>query len=289
MQKVQHFSCLFRHYAKHNGLRKEDLVFSFVDELIPDQQPETVHLMPDDRIYVEHRKVVKAEESARLDPMQFQEQFRSLLTASSDNHSDITFSVGDDGQAIRAHKAILSARSEYFRAMFKRGMAEHSKDVVKVKDYDRVTFGRMLEYLYTNSINDLNECSSNDIINLLMMANEYVLDDLRMLCEISAKRVLNSENICKFLLLSSKHNADRLRDACTKFVIENKKALAQDSSFRAEVEESPELGLLLFEINATAEDNDGPSPSHGRKRKYCDTLLNEVDIALLNEVDSNAL
>jgi RNA:NAD 2'-phosphotransferase (TPT1/KptA family) len=46
MQKNQAFSCLFRHYAKHNGLRREDLVFTFVDELLSDQTPEIVHLMP---------------------------------------------------------------------------------------------------------------------------------------------------------------------------------------------------------------------------------------------------
>lgn len=45
MQKNQTFSCLFRHYAKHNGLKKEDLVFFFVDQLLPDQMPETVQLM----------------------------------------------------------------------------------------------------------------------------------------------------------------------------------------------------------------------------------------------------
>jgi hypothetical protein len=64
MQKTQNFSCLFRHYAKHNGLSKEgctysinnetfiiilqqlDLIFTFVDELQNDQTPESVHLMP---------------------------------------------------------------------------------------------------------------------------------------------------------------------------------------------------------------------------------------------------
>lgn len=29
MQKNQNFSCLFRHYAKHNGLRKEGNTHSF--------------------------------------------------------------------------------------------------------------------------------------------------------------------------------------------------------------------------------------------------------------------
>jgi hypothetical protein len=50
MQKNQNFSCLFRHYAKHNGLRKEDLVFYFVSELHPDESPESVHLMPQDEV-----------------------------------------------------------------------------------------------------------------------------------------------------------------------------------------------------------------------------------------------
>lgn len=51
MQKNQTFSCLFRHYAKHNGLRKDDLVFYFVNELHPDEMPEVVHLMPFDEVH----------------------------------------------------------------------------------------------------------------------------------------------------------------------------------------------------------------------------------------------
>jgi hypothetical protein len=56
MSKTQSFSCLFRHYAKHNGLKKEDLVFYFVDELKADETPESVHLMHQDEIWVERRK-----------------------------------------------------------------------------------------------------------------------------------------------------------------------------------------------------------------------------------------
>jgi hypothetical protein len=56
MQRTQSFSCLFRHYAKHNGLCKDDLVFYFTEELQPDENPELVHLQPYDEIWVEHRK-----------------------------------------------------------------------------------------------------------------------------------------------------------------------------------------------------------------------------------------
>jgi hypothetical protein len=56
MQKNQTFSCLFRHYAKYNGLREDDLVFEFTDELQSEQSPESVHLMPLDEIWVYHKK-----------------------------------------------------------------------------------------------------------------------------------------------------------------------------------------------------------------------------------------
>ena len=56
MQRTQSFSCLFRHYAKHNGLCKDDLVFYFTEELQAEENPESVHLQPYDEIWVEHRK-----------------------------------------------------------------------------------------------------------------------------------------------------------------------------------------------------------------------------------------
>jgi len=62
MQKQQAFSCLFRHYAKHNGLKQEDLVFTFVDELQADETPELVHLVPHDVIIVARRRGTEEEE-----------------------------------------------------------------------------------------------------------------------------------------------------------------------------------------------------------------------------------
>ena len=56
MQRTQHFSCLFRHYAKHNGLDKESLVFYFLNQLLPEDTPESIHLLPNDQIRVQHIK-----------------------------------------------------------------------------------------------------------------------------------------------------------------------------------------------------------------------------------------
>ena len=103
---------MFRHYAKHNGLKKEDLVFSFTDELLGEQKPETVQLMHQDIISVSHRKHEIIETKTELDANHFSEHLYSLLQ--SGIHSDITFIIGETREEINAHKAILSARYYYY-------------------------------------------------------------------------------------------------------------------------------------------------------------------------------
>lgn len=49
MLKNQRFSSLFRHYAKHHGLRKDDLAYYFTEELQNEDTPETVFLLVSER------------------------------------------------------------------------------------------------------------------------------------------------------------------------------------------------------------------------------------------------
>ena len=85
------------------------------------------------------------------------------------------------------------------------------------------------------------------IVELIILANEYVLDDLRINCERHSDRIITLENIGKLLLLSNQHNASLLKKECGKFVTNNKELLASDVNFRLEIEANPELGLILFE------------------------------------------
>eukprot|EP00634_Sargassococcus_sp_CCMP2135_P008560 CAMPEP_0198647074 /NCGR_PEP_ID=MMETSP1467-20131203/2442_1 /TAXON_ID=1462469 /ORGANISM="unid. sp., Strain CCMP2135" /LENGTH=281 /DNA_ID=CAMNT_0044382675 /DNA_START=86 /DNA_END=931 /DNA_ORIENTATION=- len=60
MLREQHFSSLFRHYGKHNGVDKETLVFFFTEELMrelePNDTPKSVHLKKNDVIVIKHRR-----------------------------------------------------------------------------------------------------------------------------------------------------------------------------------------------------------------------------------------
>ena len=106
----------------------------------------------------------------------YSEQFRSLLDSGA--LSDVTFLV--EGEFISAHRAILSARSEYFHAMFRVGGMSESRSgseasPILIPAADRASFKRMLEFLYTNSVRDLALCSAVEIIALLTLANEYLM------------------------------------------------------------------------------------------------------------------
>jgi hypothetical protein len=245
-----------------------------------------------DEIWVEHRSMKQAEEEKERAPIiaTYAEQFRSIFESGS--HADVKFIVGEDKVEIPAHRAILSARSQYFNAMLREdnAMCESVQGVVRTA-HDPAVFRRMLEFIYTNTVRDLASVPSDEVIALMMLANEYLLDDLRKLCEKAATQIISIENIGRLLLLSAGHNASSLREACSEFVRENKLLLAQDANFRQDIEMNPELGLLLFESSlpkraVSADGGDSPgwveSSSSGvgnKRRRIADqNSENELDL-----------
>lgn len=78
--------------------------------------------------------------------------------------SDVKFVIGQSRKAIHAHRCILSARCEVFRAMF----AEHSNKQNKdgevpfvLSDMTPEVFYPMIEFIYTNSVTLSNKTVCN--------------------------------------------------------------------------------------------------------------------------------
>ncbi|KAL3910399.1 MAG: hypothetical protein SGILL_007704, partial [Bacillariaceae sp.] len=136
MLKTQRFSSLFRHYAKYHGLRKDDLEYYFVNPLENEDTPESVQLQRGDTIMVRKRRKPEPPEAA-ADDDEFFRDMRDLLD--DEEHMETIFCVvppdNDDfmedsdkeGDAtpieIRAHKCVLTARTEYFKAFFRKNAA----------------------------------------------------------------------------------------------------------------------------------------------------------------------
>jgi len=86
--------------------------------------------------------------------------------------SDLTLSV--QGKDIFAHRALIAARSEYFRIMLSKDFKEKSKDTITIPDISHQALLNILQYLYTDSCSlDLENCSE-----LLTFADMYQIPRL---------------------------------------------------------------------------------------------------------------
>lgn len=89
-----------------------------------------------------------------------------------------------EGRAVAAHRFILEARCEYFRAMFRSGMMEGysmKSEVIDVVVPDSfVGFLRLLIFIYTDALPDGSEGA---LLEDLMAADRYGLADMKMLAE----------------------------------------------------------------------------------------------------------
>lgn len=64
---------------------------------------------------------------------------------------DVTLET-EDGEQIRAHRAVLSACSPFFYAMFSSDLAESRNDLVKIWEVDAEILHAIVRYCYASSL-----------------------------------------------------------------------------------------------------------------------------------------
>ncbi|CAK4631320.1 unnamed protein product [Aphanomyces euteiches] len=250
MQKTQRFSSLFRHYSKHHGLPRESLDFFFMSLLDPEESPESVHLQKNDIIQVRHRRDAPLFMTPKVTDDDFFQAMKRMLNSSL--NSDVVLKVGPNEDILRAHKCILTTRCEVFRCMFpaegKSGlvMKESEENAVIIRDHSPDMVAKLLEFIYTNRVQDLAKLSANQLIDLLSLGEQYLMRPLKELCEIHAKELITNETCTKLLSAAEKFNASFLKDSCVKHIVENMAVLIDDDIFCQEIEQNPTLALILL-------------------------------------------
>ncbi|XP_057319116.1 speckle-type POZ protein-like isoform X2 [Microplitis mediator] len=154
---------------------------------------------------------------------QMVDDFRELYD--SKVNSDVILVVG--GEKFKAHKFILSTRSPVFFAMFTHEMKEKRDSEVAIPDIEPEIFRKMLEFIYTDEINNLD----TDAADLLEAADKYQL-----------------------LKLKNLHNANQLLEFIFEFVIRNIKDVIKTPEY--EVLEKSKSLLLSKLIKKLADLNE---------------------------------
>lgn len=220
---------MFRHYAKHNGLDKETLTFTFLEELQGDQLPDMVHLLTGDEIFVRQRYlsavmvVFYSLRFHRPPRKQISEDppldatlplIKSLDAARNDSDFwDVKFVfVNEENSELGANKCILCNRSAYFCGMFRNSsMLESIQNKVEIFDHKKIIFSAMLEFLYTAQVAALPSFDLEQCTDLLLLSSEYVIDGLKHICQRAMSELINPQNVSKLFSFSEQIGASLLR------------------------------------------------------------------------------
>lgn len=160
--------------------------------------------------------------------------------------SDVVFVVED--QQIHAHRCILSARCEAFRGMFNSAMREGSKSClhIPVHEVSYKAFQCMLLYIYGGAV----QVPEDLAVELLGVADRYLLGGLRLLCGFTLARMMSVETVTRIIQAADRWDSPRsqLKHLCLEFILDNYEQVVAHPVFE-ELSSSPHL---LLEVARSA-------------------------------------
>lgn len=173
----------------------------------------------------------------RLPDIQLLDHLAGLLE--NDKFSDVTVIVRS--KEFPVHKAILSARSPVFAAMFGQAMLESQQNRVTIDDIDPKVFQEVLRFIYTGTVKELEQMPGE----LLAAADKYALDKLRSDCEEHLGATLSVESATKTLHLADLHNAGQLKQRAIQFIAVHMKEI-QKEDWKNIITANPDIAAEMF-------------------------------------------
>ncbi|GBN44584.1 Speckle-type POZ protein [Araneus ventricosus] len=153
-----------------------------------------------------------------------------------------------ESETFPAHWFMLSARSPVFRAMFQSDMKERARDRIVIEDLKPDTVRRMLHFMYTDSLEELEWETASD---LYVAAEKYQIMTLKDKCSSFLKSNLSLSNACEILLLSDLLQDKELKSIVQGFILKNDKSVINSSDWELLMKDNLQLAaetmLLRFE------------------------------------------
>nr|XP_042903339.1 speckle-type POZ protein B-like [Parasteatoda tepidariorum] len=168
-----------------------------------------------------------------------QEDLKEMLL--NDKHSDVK--LRSHGMVIPAHKGLLSVRSPVFSTMFDQDMLETQTGVVDIPDVESETLQSFLEFLYTDTITNIDY---EKLLKLMFVAEKYQVDYLKKRCSVILMSKLSLENVCEVVSVSDVVNQPNLKLCAINFIKENKKKIISSPVWSEWVGKNMKLAIEIL-------------------------------------------
>ncbi|CAN6318384.1 unnamed protein product [Urochloa humidicola] len=147
----------------------------------------------------------------------------------SEEGTDVTFQVG--GETLSAHRCVLAARSTVFRTeLFGQMKEDSTNSVIRIDDMEANFFRLLLTFIYSDSVPNMKEDEKEQLEknedddsrvtwqHLLMAADRYDLERLRIICQVNLCKCISVTTVVKMLVLADKRNYGWLKESCLDFL-----------------------------------------------------------------------
>ncbi|CAM0947072.1 unnamed protein product [Alopecurus aequalis] len=140
---------------------------------------------------------------------------------------DLTVRIGWFN-SFKVDACMLAARSPVFRAQLCGPMKESKQTSIRVNDVDAKVF-EVLLYYYNDRLPEFMEDTTEDVINmtqhLLVAADRYAIERLKLMCEAKLSEALQVETVCFTLDLAEQFHCQSLRNFCLKYIVRDTERL----------------------------------------------------------------
>ena len=165
---------------------------------------------------------------------------------SSGSYSDVTIRLNGKTE-FKVHKCILASRSTKFECMLSSVFMEGCSNNVEIENSSPELFKLLLMWIYCGEIKFPEDLL--DVFKLMLLADEYMLNDLKEKCEEDIKINLDEGKVLDVLLLCERHPivSPELIDKCkSMFVDEFDKILKVNPDLEQKITQVPGLMTKLF-------------------------------------------
>jgi len=190
-------------------------------------RPSTIEYPPS---YENEVYLIQVENEVKIFCPHLDHMFRVVKEIESEFNNDKTADVQliIEGKCIYAHKIILSAKSNYFKAMFNSGMCESESSKITITDFRYSTIKSLIKFLYSvkTEVND----DLNELIDLYRAADKYQLESLMNYIHQSICSKITCQNACS--ILSEIYCFPRLEKSCLEFIAQHLNTIYSTPDFR---------------------------------------------------------
>ncbi|XP_057440953.1 BTB/POZ domain-containing protein At1g55760-like [Lotus japonicus] len=145
-------------------------------------------------------------------------------------HTDITIYANSFQERIRAHRAVLAARSPVFHGMFSHNLKESDLSIINISDMSFADCNALVNYLY-GTIKDCEFLTHR--LALLRAADKYDISDLREACHESLMEDIDASNVLERLQFASLYQLQNLKNSCMQYLVKFGKIFDIHDDFKA--------------------------------------------------------